>query len=54
MVAIASADFPTAARRPAYSVLDSAKVHRRFGIAIPHWRDELARVLAELHLSVAP
>src|SRR5690606_18022915 len=31
VVAIASADYPTPARRPAYSVLDTAKLRRDFG-----------------------
>lgn len=50
---IASADYPVAARRPAYSVLDNTRISRRFGIAIPDWRDELSRVLEELPLSSA-
>jgi dTDP-4-dehydrorhamnose reductase len=50
---IASADYPVAARRPAYSVLDNTRISRQFGIAIPDWRDELSRVLAELPLSSA-
>jgi dTDP-4-dehydrorhamnose reductase len=48
VVPIASADYPTAARRPAYSVLDNGKLRETFGIAIPDWRDELHRVLSEL------
>jgi dTDP-4-dehydrorhamnose reductase len=50
---ITSADYPTAARRPAYSVLDNAKIRQAFGIAVPDWQDELGRVLAELPLSAA-
>jgi dTDP-4-dehydrorhamnose reductase len=40
-----SADFPQAAARPAYSVLDSAATWAITGAA-PHWRDGLARTLA--------
>jgi dTDP-4-dehydrorhamnose reductase len=53
VVPIGSADYPTAARRPAYSVLDNSKVHQRFGVAIPDWRVELSAVLSELSLSTA-
>jgi dTDP-4-dehydrorhamnose reductase len=45
---IATADYPTPARRPAYSVLDTAKLRRDFGIAPPDWRDGLRAVLGEL------
>jgi dTDP-4-dehydrorhamnose reductase len=45
---IATADYPTAARRPANSVLDCAKIARAFGVAAPPWRQSLARVVAEL------
>jgi dTDP-4-dehydrorhamnose reductase len=45
---IGAADYPTAARRPAYSVLDTTKYERAFGAAAPDWREHLAQVLAEL------
>jgi dTDP-4-dehydrorhamnose reductase len=48
VVAIASSDYPTPARRPAYSVLDTARLHRDFGIAPPHWREGLRRTFGEL------
>ena len=34
-------DYPSAARRPAFSVLDKAKFKNTFGIEIPHWRESL-------------
>lgn len=46
--AIGAADYPTPARRPAYSVLDKAKATRVFGIEPPHWSDGLDRCLARL------
>ncbi|HEU4992026.1 MAG TPA: dTDP-4-dehydrorhamnose reductase [Luteimonas sp.] len=46
--AIATADFPTPAARPAYSVLDCGALQRDFGIALPDWRDGLAATLDEL------
>lgn len=45
---IATADYPTPARRPAYSVLDVAKLRRDFGIVPPDWRDGLRAVVGEL------
>ena len=35
---IKTSDYPTAARRPAYGVLDSRRFEQTFGIALPHWR----------------
>ncbi|HEX5123543.1 MAG TPA: dTDP-4-dehydrorhamnose reductase [Rhodanobacteraceae bacterium] len=45
---IATADYPTRARRPAYSVLDTAKAEAAFGLQLPHWRAGLEPVLDEL------
>jgi len=42
---ITTAEYPTAARRPRYSVLSCEKLRRASGIALPHWRETLARVL---------
>lgn len=36
-----TADYPTKARRPQYSVLDKGKFKATFGIAIPKWRESL-------------
>lgn len=33
--------YPTAAKRPNYSVLDKTKIKEQFGIEIPYWRDSL-------------
>jgi len=38
---IQTADFPTPAKRPAYSVLDTSKIERDLGIEIPHWETAL-------------
>jgi dTDP-4-dehydrorhamnose reductase len=46
VLAIRSADFPRPARRPAYSVLDNTRVAERFGIRMPHWREQLRLLLA--------
>lgn len=42
---IFSADYPTAARRPHYSVLDKQRIKTEFAVQIQHWRDALARCL---------
>jgi dTDP-4-dehydrorhamnose reductase len=43
--AITTADYPTPAKRPAYSVLSTNKISTAFGINIPNWQDSLARCL---------
>ena len=40
---IESAEYPTRAARPAFSVLNKAKIKKRFGLAVPHWTDGLKR-----------
>lgn len=46
VVPISSAEYPTPARRPAYSCLDTGRLAADFGIRVPDWRDGLATVLA--------
>jgi len=46
--AITTAEYPTPARRPAYSGLDVTRLESDFGIALPSWQDGLKRVIAEL------
>lgn len=43
---IATADYPTPARRPAYGVLDTTKFRRTFGFGLPDWRAALDECLA--------
>lgn len=45
---IATSDYPTAATRPAYSVLDTSRLRADFRIQPPHWRDGLSAVIARL------
>ena len=45
--AITTADYPTPARRPRWSVLDCSRVQAAFGIALPDWRTGLDGVLAD-------
>lgn len=45
---IATADYPTRAARPAYSVLDNTAFQRDFGIELPNWYEGMVQVLDEL------
>ena len=47
IVAIATKDYPTAARRPANSVLSNARMERTFGVKLPDWRIQLKAALEE-------
>jgi dTDP-4-dehydrorhamnose reductase len=45
---IRTADYPTRARRPAYSVLDTSETRGALGLAPPHWRVNLRSMLLGL------
>jgi dTDP-4-dehydrorhamnose reductase len=45
---ILSAQYPTPAQRPPFSVLNKAKIRDTFGIDIPHWHDGLIECLKAL------
>lgn len=45
---ITTADYPTPARRPAYSVLDCSRLEADFGIRLPDWRLGVGEVLRAL------
>ena len=51
VVPITTADFPTRATRPAYSVLDHTTLEQDFALTVPHWQDGLAGVLDTLAMS---
>ena len=42
---ITTAEYPTPARRPAYSVLDCGKLQKTFGLRLPDWETSLRQVL---------
>lgn len=44
---ITTAEYPTPAKRPAYSVLDTSKIETTFGLTPPDWRESLRRCLAK-------
>lgn len=45
VIPIATSEYPTRARRPAYSCLDIGKVEAHVGRRLPEWSDSLRRVL---------
>ena len=45
---IRTAEYPTKATRPAYSVMDKTKAKAQLGVAIPHWRASLRECLSRL------
>jgi len=46
--AISTAEYPTPARRPAYSHLDVSRLQADFGIVLPTWQAGLAQVMERL------
>jgi len=50
---IPSSEYPTPAKRPSYSVLDSEKIRTAFGLQIPHWEASLNQCLSRLKAEAA-
>ncbi|MFT3903512.1 MAG: dTDP-4-dehydrorhamnose reductase [Niabella sp.] len=46
--AISTSDYPTAAKRPAYSVLDKTKISETYHVAIPNWLDSLKLCMSRM------
>ena len=46
VIPIASSEYPTPARRPAYSVLSNARLSRVFSVQLPAWRVQLKSAFA--------
>lgn len=51
---IATADYPTPARRPANSRLSTFKITRDYDITPRPWQDAVAEIVAELHQETRP
>lgn len=45
---IPSSEYPTAAKRPAYSVLDTSEIEQDLGLACLPWREQLVSMLTDL------
>lgn len=43
-----TAEYPTPAARPHYSVLDKTKIKQTYGIEIPYWEESLAECIVKL------
>ena len=41
-------DYPTAAVRPLYTVLDKTKIQNAFNFIIPHWEESLSKFMSQL------
>jgi dTDP-4-dehydrorhamnose reductase len=48
VIPIATADYPTLAQRPLYSVLSTQKLSAWMATSFPHWRQELRQMLRDL------
>jgi dTDP-4-dehydrorhamnose reductase len=48
VIPIASVDFPTAATRPAWSLLDNTGFQQHFGFSLPDWQNGLREVMTQL------
>ncbi len=46
--AIPASDYPTAAKRPANSRLDSAKLRKTFGLELPNWQSGVQHILQQI------
>ncbi|PJJ58813.1 dTDP-4-dehydrorhamnose reductase [Hymenobacter chitinivorans] len=47
-IPIRTAEYPTKATRPAYSVMDKTKAKTQLGVAIPHWQESLRVCISRL------
>ncbi len=45
---ILSSQYPTPAKRPQYSVMDTSKIQQTFHLVIPYWKDSLIKCISKL------
>ncbi len=50
IIPISTYEYPTAAKRPAYSILNKDKIKYDFGLTIPYWRNSLQKCLKLINL----
>ena len=48
IIPVLSKDYQSAAKRPAYSVLDKTKIKETYNLEIPHWRTSLNKCVKML------
>jgi len=48
LIPVTSSEFPSAAKRPSYSLLDKSKFKSTYDIEIPHWKESLSKCLKEI------
>lgn len=48
IIPVSSEIFPTLAQRPMFSLLDTSKIKKTFGIEIPNWKESLKGMLQQL------
>ena len=52
VIPISTADFPTPAKRPAFSLLDNSKIKKIYRLVIPDWKTSLEKCIQELNEGV--
>jgi dTDP-4-dehydrorhamnose reductase len=52
VIPIETKDYPTAASRPPFSVLNKAKIKQTFQLDIPHWRESLKDCLSDMQVQI--
>lgn len=50
VIPIPTREYPTAAKRPTYSVLSKEKIKREYHWVIPHWEDSLRKCLVNMNV----
>jgi dTDP-4-dehydrorhamnose reductase len=48
LIGIPSSEYPTKAKRPSYSRLDTSKFEKEFGLRLPDWRVGLREIIGEI------
>jgi dTDP-4-dehydrorhamnose reductase len=49
VIPVSTADFHSAAARPAYSVLDKTKIMENYRLGIPHWKTSLKKCILQIN-----